>query len=127
MYPVRTCCATRGCSRRTDPLHDSVDHPGTSSRELLRLAELEPAAPLRRGEERLPLAGNQRVDNDAQLVDQPGIDQARRRLGASDQIDALAGLLLESSNVIESSKQARVRPAHRGHRARKNVMRGLRG
>jgi hypothetical protein len=42
------------------------------------------------------------VNRDPELVHQPGINQARDGSSASDEIDVLAGLLLEGRDVVES-------------------------
>src|SRR5262249_25288275 len=109
------------------PLSHSVDHADTSSRKLLHIPKFEPAAAFRRREERLPFAGDQRINNEPELVHKSGIDEARRRSRTPDQIDVLAGLLLQASNLIESPDEARPGPESRGQSARQYVMGGLRG
>src|SRR5262245_8430862 len=94
-------------------LADAVDQAHAPICERLGLPELEPAARLRRRKQGPALTGNQRIDDEPQLIDQPGIDEARRGSRPADQIHVLAGLPLEGSNVINATHKARVWPQRR--------------
>src|SRR5262249_60655910 len=92
----------------------------------LALPPLEPAPSARRREERLAVAGDHRVDEEPKLVDEAGVDEARRRARAPDEVDVLAGPLLQSRDVRERAEKARLRPERRRQRAREDVVPGLR-
>src|SRR5262249_56687244 len=76
----------RGCANRETALMlpivlswlgDSVDQPDATILQVLYLTSLEPATALRRCKERLPLTGDQRIDDEPELVHQPRFDEAR--------------------------------------------------
>src|SRR5580693_4609118 len=105
---------------------NSIDQADTPTLKLLDVPQLKRMTTLRRRKQRLPVTSNQRMRNKPEFIDQPGIDQARRGASAADEIDVLAGLLLEGSDFIESPDETRRRPACRRERARQHIMRGLR-
>ena len=82
---------------------------------------------LRPREERLPLTGDQRINNKPEFIHQPSIDKARRSSSTPNEINVFAGLLLEASDFVESPDEARVRPESRIQGAREHIMRGARG
>src|SRR5262245_6020253 len=82
---------------------------------------------VRRRKQRLSFAGDQRIEDQPQLIHQPRIDKARRNPRSAHEIDVLAGLLLEGSDIRKSSNEACLWPASRSHGARQHIMRGLRG
>src|SRR5262245_50020876 len=97
---------------------DSVEKAQAPAFELLDLPQLEPTTTFRRLEERLSRTADQRIDLEPELVHEPGVDETRRRPSAPDQVDILAGLLLEGGDFVEASKEARIRPESRSHGAR---------
>src|SRR2546429_934186 len=99
------------------PSADSVDQAHEASRKLLNLPQFEYTTTFRRREERLPLTGDQRIHDEPEFIDQPGVDQARRDPSPSHEIDVLAGLLLEAGDLIDSPDEARIRPLSRGQSA----------
>src|SRR5215831_1892949 len=81
----------------------------------------------RRCKERLTFAGDERIDDETELIDQAGVDQVGRRSSATDEINVLAGSLLERKDVVESPEKAGVRPESRLHGRRQHIVRGFRG
>ena len=92
---------------RTSALADSVDQAYTPTVKLLNVPQLEPATAFRRRKERRPFTGDQRINDQPELIHQPGIDQARSNSSTADEINVLAGLLLEGSNVVEPPEETR--------------------
>ena len=79
----------------------------------------------RRREQRPPVASDHRVDQQPELIDEPGVDQARGRPPAADEVDVLALLALERGDVRDVAQEARVRPRGGAQGVRQHVMRGL--
>jgi hypothetical protein len=100
------------------PLADSVDQAYTPTLKLLNLPQFKPTTTFRRRKERLPFVGDQRIDNEPEFIDQPGIDKARRSLSTPHEIDVLAGLLLKGCNFFESPDETRAWPESRSQVAR---------
>jgi hypothetical protein len=95
---------------RNPPLADSVAHTDQPSGKLLDLLQLEPATTYCCRKQRLSFAGDQGIDDEAELVDQAGVEQAGRDSGAAHQIDVLARLPFEGGVVVDAPEEARVRP-----------------
>src|SRR5215475_9984898 len=93
---------------RPAPLADSVDQAYTPTLKLLNLPQFKTTTTFRRRKESLPLTGDQRINNKPEFIHQPGIDKARRSASAPDEIDVLAGLLLEGGNFFESPEESRL-------------------
>src|SRR4030095_14427469 len=118
-------CAVSG-EQSQPPLADSVDQSYTATLKLLDLPEVEAATALRRCQEALPGTGDQRMDLKPELIHQSGLDEARGGSSTPNEIDVLAGLLLERGNFFESPDEARPGPECRSQGAREHVMRGPR-
>jgi Amidase len=99
--------------------------PNTPIWKLLNLPEFEPMTTFRRRKERLPLTGDQRIDNKPKFIHQPGIDEARRNSGTPHEIDVLARSPLEGRDVFDSPEEACLRPKSGSQGARQHIMRGL--
>jgi len=82
---------------------DSVDQADTSIVEVLNALELKSAARPGRLEEHLSIAGDQRMDVEAELTDETCIDETRRGPRTADQVDVLARLFLDGGNVVEAT------------------------
>src|SRR5262245_25393635 len=99
-----------------------IDQDYTPALTLLDLPQFQRVTILYRHKKRLPFAGDQWINNQAQLIHQLGIDKARRRSRAPHKIDVLAGLLLEDRNFFDVSEKACLRPEHRCEGLRKHIM-----
>jgi len=100
------------------PLAYSVDQAYTPTLKLLNLPCFKLATTIQRCKERLPLTGDQRINNKPEFIHQPGIDKARGSTGTPNEKNVLAGLLLQGSDFFDSSYEARLRPESRSHDAR---------
>ena len=87
---------------RPAPSADSVDQAHAAVWKLLGLPQREPTTTFRCRKERLSFTGDQRINDKAELIHQPGIDKASRNLTTAHEIDVVAGLLLEGSDLFES-------------------------
>ena len=80
---VQACCRGLGSSS------NSVDQADTPALNLLDPTQFKSTASLRRRKESLPFTGDERVNNEPELIHQPGVNEARRRASTSDEIDVL--------------------------------------
>ena len=79
--------------RRLPPSANSINQTQAAIRKLLNLPEFQPAPIVRRPEQRLAVTGKQRIDDQPEFIDQPGVDKARRSAGAAHEVNGLAGPL----------------------------------
>src|SRR4030095_14561962 len=117
-FPTPALAAEQAGARagiRPAPLADSVDQAYTPTLKLLNLPQFKPTTTFRRRKERLSCTGDQRINNKPEFIHQPGIDKARRGANAPNEIDVLAGLLLECGDFFESPDKTRPWPESRSH------------
>src|ERR1700733_12645381 len=69
---------------------DPVDQAQPALRQLLDLAQLEPAANRVRREERVLPPGDHRIDDQPYFIHQPGVDRGGRDRAAAHQVDVPA-------------------------------------
>src|SRR5262245_34228087 len=89
---------------------DSVDQADAPIWKRSSLPKFEPMPSACRRKKCLPFTCDQRINEEPELVDQSGIDEARCDSCAAHEKDILAGLLLERSDFFDPSDEPRPRP-----------------